>query len=154
MVIKPAVSASAYETHLVDGAHAPEVLERLLAQGDVVVQEFVPEVTSAGEWSLIYFDRVFSHAVKKAPKLGDFRVQEEHGGTFERGDPPAQAVLVAESALRAVDDDLLYARVDVVEREAGPLLMELELIEPSLFFRADPLAPARFAVAVKEWLTA
>ena len=154
LVVKPAVSASAYETHLVNDADAPAVLERLLAQGDVVVQEYVHEVASDGEWSLIYFDRVFSHAVRKAPKVGDFRVQEEHGGSSERGEPPASVLLVAERALAAVDEDLLYARVDVVERMSGPLLMELELIEPSLFLRMDPAAASRFAAAVRLWLTA
>ncbi|HEX6177344.1 MAG TPA: hypothetical protein VF057_03225 [Thermoanaerobaculia bacterium] len=154
LVVKPAVSASAYETHLVNAMQAPQLLERLLGRGDVIVQEYVHEVASEGEWSLVYFDRVLSHAVKKAPKSGDFRVQEEHGGSSEPGEPPAPVLLVAEKALAAVDDDLLYARVDVVERASGSLLMELELIEPSLFFRMDPLAAKRFADAVRTWLTA
>ena len=154
LVIKPAISASAHETHLVDASHAAAVLDRLLAQGDVIVQEFVSEVTTDGEWSLIYFDRELSHSVKKEPRRGDFRVQEEHGGSSEGGEPPASVLLLAEQALNAVDEDLLYARVDIVERPSGALLMELELIEPGLFFGKDPLAGRRFAAAVKSWTTA
>ena len=154
LVIKPAVSASAHETHLVDSTDAPPLLERMLAHGDVIVQEFISEVTTDGEWSLIFFDRELSHAVKKAPRRGDFRVQEEHGGSSDAGTPPASVRLLAEQALNAVDEDLLYARVDVVERASGALLMELELIEPGLFFRKDPLAGRRFGAAVKSWTTA
>lgn len=149
LVVKPAISASAFETHLTDGNGAPVILERLLAQGDVIVQEFIPEVVTDGEWSLVYFEGHLSHAVKKAPKRGDFRVQEEHGGSAEPGEPPASVAMLAERALRSVGEEVLYARVDVVERDQGALLMELELIEPSLFLRLDPLAPRRFAEAIK-----
>jgi hypothetical protein len=67
VIVKPAVSASAHQMHLL--------------RGDVIVQEFVHEIVDDGEWSLVFFDRRFSHAVKKSPKSGDFRVQEEHGGS-------------------------------------------------------------------------
>jgi glutathione synthase/RimK-type ligase-like ATP-grasp enzyme len=149
VIIKPAISASANETHRF--AHAAEAmtdLERLLRAGDVIVQEFVDEVISDGEWSLMFFDRHLSHAVKKAPKAGDFRVQQELGGSALAGDPPSRVLEAAHRALSAVDHDLLYARVDVVNRDAGAVLMELELIEPSLFFGTSEGSSGRFAAAV------
>lgn len=132
VVVKPAISASAYETHLFNG--------------DVIVQSFVPEIATVGEWSLIYFDGVFSHAVQKLPKNGDFRVQEELGGSALPATPTAAMLHVAERALRSLD--VLYARVDMVEAASGPLLMELELIEPSLFLQSHPDATRRFADAI------
>ena len=86
IIVKPAISASAHSTHLMDG--------------DVMVQEFVREIVDDGEWSLVFFDRVFSHAVKKTPKAGDFRVQEELGGSSIAATP--NAALLAE-AQRIVD---------------------------------------------------
>ena len=149
VIIKPAVSASANETHLFANAgDAAADLERLLAAGDVIIQEFVPEVISDGEWSVIYFGGQFSHAVKKAPKAGDFRVQQELGGSATAASPPAAVRGAAERALAAVDGNLLYARVDLVERANGVVLMELELIEPSLFFDTDAGSSRRFAEAI------
>lgn len=149
VIVKPAISASANETHRF--AHAADAmgdLERLAVAGDVIVQEFVDEVISYGEWSLMFFDREFSHAVKKAPKAGDFRVQQELGGSALPADPPAVVVEAAQRALSAVEDDLLYARVDLVERPGGVVLMELELIEPTLFFGTSEGSSERFARAV------
>ena len=151
VIIKPAISASANETHrFADAADAMADLDRLAAAGDVIVQEFVDEVISDGEWSLMFFDRELSHAVKKAPKAGDFRVQQELGGSALAADPPRRVLEAARRALSAVDDDLLYARVDLVDRPAGVVLMELELIEPSLFFRTSEGSSERFARAVRK----
>ncbi len=150
VIIKPAVSASANETHrFADAADAISDLERLAASGDVIVQEFVDEVVSDGEWSLMFFDRELSHAVRKVPKAGDFRVQKELGGSALPADPPAGVVEAAQRALSAVEDDLLYARVDLVERPGGVVLMELELIEPTLFFGTSDGSSERFARAVR-----
>ena len=149
VIIKPAISASANETHrFASASEAMADLERLVQAGDVIVQEFVDEVISDGEWSLMFFDRELSHAVKKAPKPGDFRVQQELGGSALAGDPPRRVLEAAQRALAAVDHDLLYARVDCVDRAAGAVLMELELIEPSLFFGTSEGSSARFAAAV------
>ena len=134
VVVKPAVSASAHATQRMSG--------------DIILQEFVSEVLANGEWSLIFFDRVFSHAVKKLPKSGDFRVQEELGGASTAMLPPQHVLEAADRALGHVADQLLYARVDMVERENGVALMELELIEPSLFLVKDAVAARRFASAI------
>ena len=101
-----------------------------------------------------------SHAVRKVPTGGEFRVQEERGGRIlPAGDPAPDLVPVAEQILRLADAarapggrPLLYARVDLVRDDRGaPVLMELELIEPSLYLRTDPGAPGRFAAAVDAW---
>jgi glutathione synthase/RimK-type ligase-like ATP-grasp enzyme len=150
VIVKPAVSASAYETHLFDSyADASDDIQRLAGDHDVVIQEFIPEVIEDGEWSLVYFDRRFSHAVKKAPKSGDFRVQQELGGSALASVASESLLRTAQQALDAVEEDLLYARVDLVDTSRrGPLLMELELIEPTLFLATDPKATSRFAKAI------
>ena len=149
VIVKPAVSASAYETHLFDTYDdGLGDMQRLARDHDVVVQEFVPDVIEDGEWSLIYFDRRFSHAVKKAPKAGDFRVQQELGGSALPATASETLLRTGKRALDSVEGELLYARVDLVSTAKGPLLMELELIEPSLFLATDPEATSRFAAAI------
>ena len=136
VIVKPAVSASAHNTHFM--------------RGDVIVQEFVDEIVRDGEWSLVFFDRRFSHSAKKVPKAGDFRVQEEHGGTSLPVPAPQHIIDAAANIIAGVEGELLYARVDVVERSDGVTLMELELVEPMLFLEMWPGAAARFAQAIAE----
>lgn len=158
-VVKPSVSASAHETWLTSadaaGDHQSR-FEALLARGDVLVQPFVREIAEQGEWSLVFFGDQFSHAVLKHPAAGDFRVQTEHGGSFDRRDAPETLVASAAAALRAVPaETTLYARVDGYAGSAGELvLMELELIEPLLFLANEPDAPARFARRIAEHVAA
>ena len=134
VIVKPAISASAHNTHLM--------------RGEVIVQEFVEEIVSDGEWSIVFFDRRFSHAVKKVPKQGDFRVQEELGGSVLTLAPPAHVVAEAARIISEVEGELLYARVDVVDRSKGVTLMELELVEPVLFLKSAPDLTRRFAEAI------
>lgn len=158
-VVKPSVSASAHQTWLTstdcpDGHQSR--FEALLESGDVLVQPLIREVAEQGEWSLVFFGDEFSHAVLKHPAAGDFRVQTEHGGTFDRCDAPETLVASAAAALRAAPaETTLYARVDGYAGPAGELvLMELELIEPLLFLANEPDAPARFARRIAEHLVA
>lgn len=155
-VVKPAISATAHQTWRVgpDEAEAhQERFEALLASspGGVMVQPFLPEIED-GEWSLVFLGGEFSHAVKKRPAAGDFRVQHDFGGTIERCEPDPALVDDASAALRAAAEatdtgleEILYARVDGVVRAGRLLLMELELIEPVLFFAQAPGAAARMA---------
>ena len=152
-VCKPAVSAGALatfrcarsrpeDTRAAVAAAWPELLRR----APVLLQPFVPEVASAGEWSLLFFDGRLSHAVLKRPALGDFRVQEKHGGSTASASPPPPLVAAAQTALTTAaratgsgdPEAFLYARVDLVNASAGPLLVELELTEPALFLAAGP----------------
>jgi glutathione synthase/RimK-type ligase-like ATP-grasp enzyme len=148
MVVKPAVSLSAYETWTfptVDASAHETRFARLLANGDVLVQPFVPEIASDGEWSLIFFGDTFSHAVHKRAAAGDFRVPSEHGGTVSPATPPAAAVAAATRLLRSLEPAPVYTRVDGVMVRGAFLLMELECIDPVLFFATEPEAASRFA---------
>jgi glutathione synthase/RimK-type ligase-like ATP-grasp enzyme len=156
-VVKPTISAAADNTHSVDMAGIADgqaKLEDLLAQGGVIVQEFMAEIQTKGEWSLLFFDNQFSHAVLKLPKQDDFRVQWIYGGTSGRADAPAGLVAEAKELLEMMDERLLYARVDGVERDGKLVLMELELVEPHLFLEDDADAPGRFAKALAAILEA
>jgi hypothetical protein len=150
-VVKPLVSASAWRTFVTErptaGADGPAWRE-LLRDSGAMVQEFVSEVQTKGEWSLLFFGGEFSHAVLKRPRAGDFRVQSELGGTAVLAEPPSAFVAAARRLLRRVEEPLLFARVDGVDVDGNFVLMELELIEPALFLGADSAAPARFADAI------
>jgi glutathione synthase/RimK-type ligase-like ATP-grasp enzyme len=152
-VVKPAVSASAYGTFRVSAAAAAtgasgEALGRLLEEGDVLVQPFLPEVTRDGEWSFVFLGGALSHAVRKRPAAGDFRVQREHGGSVEGVTPPAALRREAESVAALLPGPCAYARVDGVVVEDRLCLMEVELIEPELFLAHHPRAAARLADAI------
>jgi hypothetical protein len=149
LVIKPVVSAGARRTWRVR-ADAQGTLDALVAECDVMVQPYLAEVETRGEWSLVYFRDGFSHGVQKRPKAGDFRVQPQHGGESTRATPPASVRAAAERLLATVRDPWLYARVDGIEVGGQFLLMELEMIEPRLFFTCAPEAADRFAGLVAE----
>ena len=140
-VVKPAVSATAFETRVVEDRQS------CLSARDVLVQPFVDEVVRDGEWSLLFFGGEYSHAVLKRAKAGDFRVQNDFGGTFETRQPSA-AILEGAKRMLAAAPPTLYARVDGVVIGEVFTLMELELIEPVLFLAEDAEAPARLARAV------
>jgi glutathione synthase/RimK-type ligase-like ATP-grasp enzyme len=110
-----------------------------------MVQHYVKEVTERGEFSLLFFGGQFSHAAVKKPRSGDFRVQTDFGGSAEPVRPSPSAVTFARRVLEATPERWTYARIDLVETENGPLLMELELIEPHLFFEFDSPAAGRLA---------
>jgi glutathione synthase/RimK-type ligase-like ATP-grasp enzyme len=147
-VVKPAVSASAHRTALVERDAAPHAVDALLAAGDVLVQEFAPELTRAGEWSFVFLDGRYSHAVLKRPAAGDYRVQVEWGGSEQPQTAAPALVAQAERIVAHVEGPWLYARVDGIERAGRLVLMELELIEPQLFLGAHTGAAARLAEAV------
>ena len=139
-VVKPVISASAYETRRIDDPTPldDQWLNALLKHRPMMIQEFVPEVQSDGEWSLTFAGLEFTHAVHKAPKAGDFRVQEEHGGLHKLGPVPGNALSMAQEVLRRFAPGAVYCRVDIVMRKDQPTLMELELIEPLLHFELSP----------------
>ncbi|MEA2604938.1 MAG: hypothetical protein QOF89_5930 [Acidobacteriota bacterium] len=150
-VVKPAVSASAFRTRRLRreeaGAVQPELAE-MLAGSAVLIQPFLPEIQTRGEWSFLFFAGEYSHAVLKRPGEGDFRVQQELGGSAVVESPDPRLLAQARAVVEHIPGPWLYVRVDGIELEAGFVLMELELIEPSLFLVADPEAPGRFADAV------
>ena len=150
-VIKPSVSGGGRETWRIDGSD-PDAQQahwqRLVAAEDMLLQPFLPEILDRGELSLIVIDGQATHAVRKRAAPGEFRVQDDHGGTVAPAEIDDEAAAVAEQAVAASPIVPLYARVDLVETGRGPLLMELELIEPELFYRFCPAAAERLAEAL------
>jgi len=123
-------------------------LGRLLPAEDMLVQPFLSGVASEGETSLVFVDGAFSHAAHKRAAPGDFRVHDDFDGTIDAVTPTSAQREVAEAALAAVDMPLLYARVDLVPGPEGPVVMELELVEPDLYLATSAGAPERLAAAV------
>jgi glutathione synthase/RimK-type ligase-like ATP-grasp enzyme len=154
-VVKPTVSASADDTFLVTAENREDRqadFAALLARKAVVVQQFMPELQAEGEWSLMFFNKQYSHAVIKRPGVGDFRVQRQYGGYDEAATAPQTLMAQAQAIVDDIDQDLLYARVDGVAQGDTFVLMELELIEPVLFFGAAEPSAAQFALAVASQL--
>ena len=147
LVIKPAVSASAYGTFRLGPSDS---LPDQVHGWRMLVQPWLENITRAGEYSLIFFSGRFSHAVSKVPRPGEFRVQPEWGGIISRCEPPPGAHDLAVAALAQAPALTTYARVDLVVGNDGELqVIELELIEPALFLDHAPEAAAAFAQAVR-----
>jgi glutathione synthase/RimK-type ligase-like ATP-grasp enzyme len=142
-VVKPVVGAGADGVRLVTLADPDVVL-----QGPVMIQRFLSEVAATGEWSFVFLGGTYSHAVLKHPGAGEFRVQEHLGGTSTLVSPEAPAIAWAEGVIARLEVQPLYARVDAInDPEGGLTLMELELIEPTLFLGLGNAA-VRFAEAI------
>lgn len=125
--------------------------------GELMVQPFVEEILEAGEHSFIFFGGEFSHAIVKRARAGEFRVQNEHGGTVMAVDPSASDILCAKRVLEAAASTgiaiPLYARVDMIRtRVGGWWLGELEMLEPSLYFGWGEGAAARFVAQLMQAL--
>ena len=151
-VVKPAVSASGRATVRVDGATPdPAAFDDARRHGDVLVQEYLPTVETAGELSLVFVGGGFAHAVRQRPRPGEFRVQAEFGGERVLERPGTAALLLADRVLEAAPDrELLYARVDLLTDAAGELCVnEFELIEPCLHLAVAPATVARLADAIE-----
>lgn len=152
LVVKPDLGANAKDTFVLESPVDDERLAHVrqtFRDRSLIAQPFVDSIRTEGEYSLFFFSGALSHAILKRPQAGDFRVQEEHGAEIVRVDPSAELVETARRVLVRVDPQPVYARVDLVRGSDDRLwLMELELIEPSLYLRMDPSAAARFAAAI------
>ena len=154
VILKPAVSAAARHTYRLKletlSSREAVIQERLREEG-FLMQPFLSGILSVGEISLVMIGGRCTHAVRKMAKPGDFRVQDDHGGTAHAYEPAADEVAFAERAVAACPERPVYARVDVVRGDDGALLlMELELVEPELFFRLHPPAAERMAERIVE----
>ncbi len=148
-VVKPHIGATGSGLSLVrrtDQAGIAAAAGKLGAPG--FVQALIPEIASAGETSLIFIAGAFTHAVTKRPKSGEILCQADHGGSTERASPPDWAIAQAQKILAMAPAAPFYARIDVVLLDGRLQLMEVELIEPELFFTYSPDAAARFAAAL------
>lgn len=153
-IIKPVIGASARETlrfnsEASDLKLAQTHIDRLLQAESVMIQPFLGRVETEGELSAIFIDGQFTHAVRKIPVPGDYRVQDDFGASDEPAILKEPDYALAKQILSFVDADLLYARVDfLIDDDGGLLLSELELVEPSLFFRHGPQAARNLAEAL------
>lgn len=166
LVVKPMVGASGHDTSRVqlDNKTELENVVKLCKQQELLVQEFIPGILTCGEFSLIFFNGVFSHGVRKFNVTGDFRIQGQYGGKFEQIKMEKEEERVIKSFAERVlqqtpFQNLLYARVDVtlagpqaeghtILTTVTPVLMELELFEPALFTESNTSAAERFADAI------
>ena len=151
IIIKPVIGANAggaYRIARGDAQRAALEIAAYYAGREAMVQPFLRSVIDEGEYSLFYFDGTFSHAILKTPRPADFRVQEEHGGDIRSIVPGAALRAAGDAVLGKLSETPLYARVDLVREGETFLLMVLELIEPSLYFRTVGEAAQRFAAAL------
>jgi glutathione synthase/RimK-type ligase-like ATP-grasp enzyme len=149
IVIKPAISAGSYKTLVLNKEDVEnKTYQKEIFPGDWMCQPFLPQIAE-GEISLIYFNKEFSHALLKVPKQGEFRVQEEFGGGVIPLTPNEELLQIGNNIMSSVSDDLLYARVDLIPFKNSFALMELELIEPALYFRTHPEAASNFLKALQ-----
>jgi hypothetical protein len=145
LIAKPQVSALAWRTI----RWSPGASLEGGPDGPAMIQPFIPAILDEGEISLIYFGSVFSHAIRKRPQPGDFRVQPEYQSIITPHTPAPDERAAAEAVLATVEEPLLYARVDLIRGPDGALLlMELELVEPDLYLEHDPGRGDAFAAAV------
>ncbi len=151
VVVKPEISASAHDTRLVTRDTVAEAAAALGAgaiRRPVLVQPFVEEIRTRGEWSLVFIDGAFTHAVLKRPGPDEFRVQPQLGGSAAASPPPNGVISAGRAALAALPQAPLYARIDGVEAREGFVVMEVEVNEPGLFFTHAASAAVRFAEAL------
>lgn len=156
IIIKPNISANADNTFRIKRGEMHlfnSELEQIFGNRGFMVQPFNNNIINEGEYSLFYFGGKYSHSILKTPKENDFRVQEEHGGIINSVEPNADQITAAKNILGKIKPLPLYARIDFVRTADNSFaLMELELIEPSLYFNMDKESPARFAEIFNEWM--
>lgn len=151
IIIKPTVSATAEHTYRMT-KFDPNFTE-IFSRRPFMVQPFMPNIVSEGEYSLFYMGGEYSHTILKAPRTADFRVQEEHGGVISAVEPTKKLRDTGRMIVEMVAPSPLYARVDLVRNTGDDFaLMELELIEPALYLRMEAGAPRRFAAAINGWI--
>jgi len=160
IVVKPSISASSFETYRRTREHSDveSLVARILQHSDVLVQPFIPAITTEGELSLVVLGGQFSHAMRKSPAEGDFRVQKSYGGVCEPCSVPRRVVEFAERLVGELSElhktPILYARIDGVLSGEEIMIMEVELIEPYLFLEYSSGAQERFARVLLEAIDA
>ncbi|HTL12842.1 MAG TPA: hypothetical protein VL588_10160 [Bdellovibrionota bacterium] len=156
VVVKPVVSGGAFSTFRLPGRgleSARAQFQEIWGFGPAMIQPFLKQILTEGEYSFLFYGGEFSHAVLKSAAPGDYRVQHIYGGTSRAVQVDRSWIQTAERIIDAVDTVPLYARVDMVRGEDGLLLMELELTEPNLFFGDQPGSAAMFAEKVLQQMT-
>mgnify|MGYP003956168507 CR=1 FL=1 len=148
-VIKPAISGAARHTYRINKhnySNYENIFKKLIKKECMLFQEFLHNIISNGEISLIMIGGKYTHAVKKFAKKGDFRVQDDHGGTVEKYEATYDEIKFAERCIEKFPFSPIYARVDIVyDNNNQSSLSELELIEPELWFRNNAKAAEKLS---------
>ena len=156
IVIKPAISASAFNTYKINNdeiEQKEQLFHELLQTHDMLVQPFFPTISELGEASLMVFGGKFTHAILKKAKAGDFRVQDDFGGTVHDYNPTQEEIKFAEKVFQSCTSLPIYGRVDIVwDSNKHIYLSELEIIEPELWIRNRPESANKIAEAVNKIL--
>ncbi len=153
-IIKPATSAGSYMTKPFSKDEIIQIQQEysnIACKTDILIQPFMNEIVDFGEISMVFFNKKFSHSIQKTPKKGDFRVQSIYEGIYKPYYPSDELIKTAEFVLSCWDDKLMYARVDGVLSNDKFLLMELELIEPDLYFEFNENAQKKFVESFIEY---
>ena len=149
IVVKPTISGAAKNTYRLkkeDINLFNSTWKKLIYQEDFIVQEFQNNVITKGEVAMMVIGGKYTHAVLKKAKEGDFRVQDDFGGSIAKYSPSEKMVKLAEQCTRIISPIPSYARVDIIWDNSGDLAVsELELIEPELWFRLNPNAAQKLA---------
>nr|WP_136251303.1 hypothetical protein [Ningiella ruwaisensis] len=153
LIIKPLVSANADFTYRFSQNDQPLIstFESQFKHKPFMIQAFETSILENGEYSLFYFAGTFSHAICKKPAEGDFRVQEEHGGQIKAVQVSEAMLEMGQNTMAALPYNALYARVDMLETARGLAIIEVELIEPSLYFNMDTDSAKRFADTIHKY---
>ncbi|WP_350285714.1 hypothetical protein [uncultured Croceitalea sp.] len=157
LVLKPCIAGGArhtYKFHIDAWPQYDTVFQELSISEAQMLQEFQKNVVDKGEVSMMLFNGEFTHAILKLAKKGDFRVQDDYGGTVHEYQATVEQIAFAKMVIDACPEKPLYARVDIFEDNDGKLaLAELEIFEPELWFRFYPPAAKLFAKQLKELFT-
>ena len=154
-VIKPAYSGGSYQTELFDIDNIEVINQQykpIAAEKELLLQQFMPEIKTCGETSIIFFNKKFMYAVNKQAVNGDFRIQEQFGGIYSITKISDEITEQAQKIIDLFDSDLLYARVDGIIIDNELHLMEVECLEPDLYFNLSDGATEQFVDAIIEQL--
>ncbi|MFK7783685.1 MAG: RimK family alpha-L-glutamate ligase [Crocinitomicaceae bacterium] len=155
-ILKPAISGAARHTYRFtkdESAKHEAIFSELIASESMLIQEFQTQILTKGEVAFMVFGGKFSHAVLKKAKAGDFRVQDDFGGTIEIYHPNEKEIAFVEKAFAACNPTPIYARIDVIWDNDDQLCIgEIELIEPELWFRLDEQSADRCAIATQRYI--
>ncbi len=150
IIVKPQVSANSLDTIITRKGDKKAL--QTFNNRPCMIQPFIDSINTIGEYSVYFFEGEYSHAIIKKPASGDFRVQEDFGGTQEEIDVDEKLMIHSKQAVKDLPKDVFYARVDSVLHGNEYQLMELELIEPGMYFRYCNGSAKRFAKCIDKYL--
>jgi len=156
IVIKPTISGAARHTYRLKKEEIKNFeskWEKLISNEDFIIQEFQNNIIDKGEVAVMLFGGQYTHSVIKKAKSGDFRVQDDFGGSVENYQPSKEMIALAKEAIKQLKPTPAYARVDIIwDNESKIAVSELELIEPELWFRFNEIAADKLAAEIKDFL--